>query len=149
MHTKRHGRSKSRKPLQENATKSDVGKKEVEKIIFDYAKQGMSPAMIGEKLKKEHNVPYIKHHMGVRLGKILKDGGHAGSIPPDLMDLMKKAVNLDSHIQRNRQDLHNAMRLRRIESKIRRLAKYYTGRKALPADWRYDPEQAKLIIKGT
>jgi small subunit ribosomal protein S15 len=33
------------------------------------------------------------------------------------------------------------------ESKIKRLVKYYRRTKKLPKDWRYDPEQAVLIIR--
>jgi small subunit ribosomal protein S15 len=39
------------------------------------------------------------------------------------------------------------MRLRRTESKIWRLTKYYIRKGSLPQGWRYDPQQAKLIIK--
>jgi ribosomal protein S15P/S13E len=42
-------------------------------------------------------------------------------MPPDLMDLMKKAVNTNAHLAKNKQDKNNRTRLRRIESKIWRL----------------------------
>lgn len=148
MHSKRHGKSKSRKPLAEElGSPKDFNKKEIEEIIVGYAKQGVEPAMIGERLKKEHNVPYVKHILGKRLVKVLEEKGMTNPIPSDLMDLMKKAVNTNAHLAKNKQDKNNAIRLRRIESKIWRLTKYYIRTGALPAGWRYDPQQAELLIK--
>ena len=69
-------------------------RQQIEEIIVGYAKQGMEPALIGQKLKNEHNVPYIKHYMGRKLGDIMKEKNLQGQMPADLMDLMKKAVNL-------------------------------------------------------
>lgn len=148
MHSKRHGKAKSRKPLAEElGAAKDVNKKEIEEIIVGYAKQGMEPAMIGEKLKRDHNVPYVKHMMGKRLVKILEEKGMTNPIPSDLMDLMKRAVNLNAHLAKNKQDVSNRTRLRRAESKIWRLTKYYIRTGALPAGWRYDLKQAELLVK--
>ena len=150
MHSKKQGKSKSRKPIAEELQGKElaVNKEEIEKIIINYAKQGMAPALIGEKLKREHKVPYVKHMLGKRLVKILKENNLAGEIPSDLMTLMKKSVNLYAHLAKNKQDLHNRMRLQRIESKIWRLTKYYIREGVLPQTWRYDPKQAALLIKG-
>lgn len=148
MHSKRHGKSKSRKPLPEElGSVKQINKAEIEEIIVNYAKQGMEPAKIGEKLKKEHNLPYIKHFMGKRLVKILEEKGMTSPIPADLMDLMKSAVNTNAHLSKNKQDVSNRIRLRRVESKIWRLTKYYIRTGALPAGWRYDLKQAELLVK--
>ncbi len=147
MHSKRHGKSKSRKPIESELAAPVVNKEEIEEIIVNYAKQGMDPAMIGQKLKSDHNVPYIKHYMGRKLGDILEEKKMKGQYPPDLMDLMKKAVNLNAHLASNKQDKSNGVRLRRVESKIWRLTKYYIKNGSLPQGWRYDAQQAKLIIK--
>lgn len=148
MHSKRHGKSKSRKPLPEELGEAKgIDKDKIEEIIVNYAKQGMEPAMIGEALKREHNITYIKHQMGRRLVKILEEKGMKGQIPSDMMDLMKTAVNLNAHISKNKQDINNTIRLRRIESKIWRLTKYYIQEGVLPKGWRYDPKQAELLIK--
>jgi small subunit ribosomal protein S15 len=150
MHSKRHGKSKSRKPLPEEiGAPKDFDKSKIEEIINNYAKKGMEPAMIGEKLKTEHGVPYIKHYMGKRLVTIMREKGLVGSMPADLMDLMKKAVNTNAHLSKNKQDRSNALRLRRIESKIWRLTKYYIRKGVLPQGWRYDSKQAELLIKRT
>ena len=150
MHSKKRGKSRSRKPTAEAARMPEgIGKEEVEKLIVDYAKQGKSAAVIGEILKKEHGVPYIKHMLGKPLLKVLKEKGLANAIPYDLLDLMKKSVNMYEHLSKNKQDMNNKVRLQRVESKIRRLTKYYIKREVLPRDWRYDPKQAELLIKGS
>ncbi|MGC8478832.1 MAG: 30S ribosomal protein S15 [Candidatus Micrarchaeia archaeon] len=151
MHTKRHGKAKSVKPPLEklgNVKLSEEEYKKAEGIIIEYAKQGMSAAMIGEKLKKEHSIKYVKAMMGKRLSKILKENKLYGDMPQDLMDLMKRAVVLHKHLERNRHDVYGKTRLQRIESKILRLSKYYVKEGVVPAEWKYDPKQAELLIKS-
>jgi small subunit ribosomal protein S15 len=148
MHSKRHGKSKSRKPLPEDMGEpKSVDKAKIEELIVGYANSGMDPARIGQKLKEEHDMPYIKHYMGKRLAKILEEKGVAGTMPADLMDLMKKAVSMNAHLSKNKRDLHNSLKLKKIESKIWRLTKYYIRKGSLPAGWRYDAKQAELLIK--
>jgi small subunit ribosomal protein S15 len=36
--------------------------------------------------------------------------------------------------------------LQEVESKIRRLARYYKSRGVLPRNWDYDPEAARLMV---
>jgi small subunit ribosomal protein S15 len=148
MHSKRHGKSKSRKPLAEEiGAPKEFDRGKVEEAIVNYAKQGMEPAMIGQKLKSDHGIPYFKHYMGKRLVVVLKEKGFENTIPTDLMDLMKKAVKMNSHLQKNKQDVNNTIRLKRLESKIWRLTKYYIRTGSLEQGWRYDPKKAELLIK--
>ncbi len=146
LHTRRHGRSKSRKPMDSQA-KADVSKQKIEEEIVAYAKQGMKGALIGQKLKNENKVGYLKPVLGKRLAVLLNEKGFKGDIPADLMDLMRKAVNMRKYLAANHRDVHNTVRLHRVESKIWRLGKYYRNSGRLPIDWKYDPEQAALIIK--
>ena len=151
MHSKKQGKAKSRKPVVELGvvpSGAPISKAEIEDLIVKYTKQGMSPAQIGEKLKREHGVPYIRQYTGKRLVEILKEKKIAGQIPADLMDLMRKAVTMHAHIEKNKQDNHNRLRLKRVESKIWRLSKYYIREGELPGAWKYDPKQAELLIKG-
>lgn len=151
MHTGKHGKSKSRKPDVEVGGMPDnvkLTREEIDEKIANYAKQGLSPALIGQYLKDRDNVPYIKQIYGKRLVAILKEKKLATELPPDMLDLMRKAVNMRKHLSTNRQDVHNNLRLVRVESKIWRLTKYYKKEGRLPGNWRYDPEKAALIIKG-
>ena len=68
-------------------------------------------------------------------------------IPEDLMSLLKKAVNLHKHIVTNKKDKHSFRGLKNLESKIRRLSKYYIRKGGLPKSWKYSPEEAKFIIQ--
>ena len=148
MHTKKHGKSKSRKPIGENISKPEAEMKETEAAIERYAKQGISPALIGEKLKKEHGIPYPKSYLGKRLVAVLKEKKLAGEIPSDMFNLMKKAVKMHKHLESNKQDVHNATVLNRVESKIKRLSRYYSKTGVLPEGWKYNPKEAELLIKG-
>ncbi len=152
MHGRSHGKSKSRKPVVEMGSApsgASASKKEIEELIEKYARQGMSPAKIGEILKREHKVLYVRQYTGKRLLQILKEKKLAGAIPADLMDLMRTAVGMHKHLDKNKQDKHNQLRLRRCESKIWRLTKYYVREGVLPEDWKYDPQKAELLIKGS
>jgi small subunit ribosomal protein S15 len=151
MHTGKHGKSKSRKPDVEIGiapTEAKLSKEEIEKIIEGYSKQGLGPEIIGQYLKDKHGVPYIRQVMGKRLVEIMNEKGLSRELPADLLSLMKKAVGLRKHLSSNKQDIHNRTRLVRTESKIWRLSKYYKKVGTLPKDWKYDHEQAALIIKG-
>ncbi|HDI10435.1 MAG TPA: 30S ribosomal protein S15, partial [Euryarchaeota archaeon] len=61
--------------------------------------------------------------------------------------LIKRAVNLREHLDKHPKDLHSRRGLILIESKIRRLVKYYVNKGVLPEGWKYDPEQAKLLVR--
>ncbi len=151
MHTGKHGKSKSKKPIVaigELPKGMKLTKEEVEKLILDYSKQGVSQALIGQRLKDSDGVPYIRQVLGKRLGDFLKEKGAAPDFPPDLLSLMARSLRLRRHLEKNRQDVHNRIRLMRVESKIWRLTKYYKSRNMLSKDWRYEPEKAALIIKG-
>jgi small subunit ribosomal protein S15 len=149
MHTKKKGKSSSRKLRMEEAeAKSGLGKEEIEKLIVSYAKSGMPAELIGETLKKKHNVLYIRKETGKRLMQIIKENNLESSLPPDMLQLVKKAVNIREHLSSNKSDVHNRIRLGRIESKIWRLVRYYKKEGVLSRDWKYDPSTAELIIRG-
>lgn len=149
MHTKKKGRSASLKPLIESASyDGDLTKEQIEDTIASYARQGMDPALIGEKLKREHNVKYLKKATGKRMLQILREKNLSGEIPSDMLQLIKKAVGMRAHLNANKRDVHSRTRLGRVESKIWRLTKYYRREGRIPKDWKYNPQTAELLIKG-
>jgi small subunit ribosomal protein S15 len=107
MHSKKHGKSKSKKPVAEGLEKQAVDSAKIEALIQEMAKKGMEPAMIGQKLKEEHGVLYIKHSMGKSLTEIMQSKGITPQIPYDLTDLMKKAVSINYHLGSNKHDTSN------------------------------------------
>lgn len=151
MHTGGHGKAKSRKPQVEIGKMPEditITKAQIEEIIVDYAKQNMPQAMIGQMLKEKHGVKYVKQAFGVRLGEILAKKGVKNDYPQDFLDLIKKAVLMRSHLAKNHRDVYNTTRLKRVESKIWRLTKYYKRVGVIPEDWKYDPAKAALLVKG-
>ena len=152
MHTRKHGKSKSRKPVLDKKDfgkgSGELSKEQIEDLIVEYAKQGTGPAQIGERLKNEHGVKYIRQATGKKLVAILEEKGLKGTIPPDMMDLMKSAVRITKHLEKNKRDVHSTIRLKRTESKIWRLTSYYIKNGVLPPKWRYNPSTAELLIRG-
>ncbi len=152
LYTGKHGKSKSRKPIIDSTAfgngNGELSKEQIETMIVDYAKSGMSPALIGETLKKTHHVKYIKQAIGMRLLEFLNEKKLNGEIPSDMIDLIRKAINMRKHIEKNKQDVYGKIRLIRIESKIWRLVKYYRRIGSIPSNWKYDPNTAELLIKS-
>ncbi|MGI0141786.1 MAG: 30S ribosomal protein S15 [Candidatus Micrarchaeales archaeon] len=151
MHTGGHGKAKSRKPevvIGKMPEDLKLTKAQIEDIVVGYAKQNMHQAQIGQMLKEKHGVKYVKQVFGKRLGEILTEKGVKTQFPQDFLDLIKKAVIMRTHITKNHKDVYNTARLKRVESKIWRLTKYYKRVGVIPEDWKYAPEQAALLIKG-
>ena len=106
---------------------STSDKAEIEELIVNLANEGHSTAMIGTILRDRHAVPNARLVTGERVSEILARNGISGKYPEDLMNLMRKALNLMDHLSSNPKDLHNRRQLSLCESKIRRLARYYIG----------------------
>ncbi|MCE4625736.1 MAG: 30S ribosomal protein S15 [Desulfurococcales archaeon] len=119
---------------------------EIEEIIVELAKKGYGPSMIGIILRDQFGVPLAKPFLGKKITRILKERGVSPPLPEDLMVLIRKAVNLRRHLQEHPKDFHAKKGLLDLESKIRRLVKYYKRRGVLPPDWKYSPERARLLV---
>lgn len=122
-------------------------KEEVENIIIKLAKEGYGPTMIGTILRDSYGVPLSRLITGKRISEILEENDLAMPIPEDLYNLIKKAVNLRRHMEENPKDFTSKRGLYLLESKVRRLAKYYKRKKILAEGWKYTPEKAATLIK--
>ena len=78
--------------------------------------------------------------------RILKANGLAPEIPEDLYMLIKKAVQVRKHLERNRQDKDSKFRLILIESRIHRLARYYKTKGVLAPTWKYESSTASALV---
>ena len=146
MHTRRKGRSKSKKPDREDVPDwVSYGKQELEELIVKLAKEGHSPSKIGLLLRDQYGVPDVKQIMEAKLNHVLEKNNMSPKLPEDLQSMINKAVALMVHLDRHSRDRHNRRGLNLIESKIRRLGKYYIREGKLPSDWRYNPEKARLL----
>lgn len=122
-------------------------KEDVERIVVDLSKQKYSSAKIGTILRDSYGIPDVQLIVHKPISKIVQEHGNYPEIPEDLMFLLRKAVNLRKHLGTNKKDKHSRRGLQNLESKIRRLSKYYVRTGKLPENWRYDPEQARLLIQ--
>ena len=147
MHSKKKGKSKSHKPIKNSAVVwVPIQKEEIGQIIATLAKEGKNESEIGLILRDQHAVPSTKMILGRTISQILKEKGLTPKYPSDMVDLIKKAVKMRKHLAENKKDKLNTKKLSDVESKIKRLVKYYRGKK-LPKNWKYDPEQAALLVK--
>jgi small subunit ribosomal protein S15 len=125
----------------------DYKPKEVEDLVMKLAKKKHSSSGIGIILRDQYGVPSVKSITKKTVVQILKENNAYQEIPEDMFNLLKKAVNLMKHLEKNKRDYHSKRGLQMTESKIRSLAKYYISKGTLPKSWIYDPEKAKLLMK--
>ena len=88
----------------------------------------------------------VRSVTGQKILRILKAAGLAPEIPEDLYCLIKKAVAVRKHLERNRKDKDAKFRLILIESRTHRLARYYRSTKKLAANWRYESATASTLV---
>ncbi|KAG2236394.1 hypothetical protein INT48_008376 [Thamnidium elegans] len=119
---------------------------EVVDMICKNAKKGLSPAQIGVILRDSHGIPQVKSITGNKVLRILKSNGLAPEVPEDLYHLIKKAVSIRKHLERNRKDKDSKYRLILIESRIHRLARYYKAAGQLPPTWKYESATASAMV---
>jgi small subunit ribosomal protein S15 len=148
MHAKRRGKSGSKRPaVSEPPAWSLTDSKEIQELIIKYAKEGLSSAEIGIRLRDQHAVPSVKLATGKSIVQIMKEGGIKIDIPEDLENLMRRAVRINAHLKTSAKDLHNTRGLHLVEAKIRRLVRYYKETNVLPPEWEYSIKSAELLVK--
>lgn len=148
MYSGKKGRSGSHKPPVKIIPRwVKLKKEEIESLVERLAKQRLSSAQIGTVLRDQYGIPDIKTIAGRTVSQIMKEKGVYPEIPEDLMNLLRKAVNLRAHLEKNKADKHSLRGLENLESKIKRLGKYYSRKGVLPPDWEYSPEKAKLVVQ--
>ncbi|CAE7793281.1 RPS13, partial [Symbiodinium sp. CCMP2456] len=114
--------------------------------ICKLAKKGLTPSQIGVTLRDSFGVPQVKNVTGNHILRILKTNGLAPTLPEDLYYLIKKAVSIRKHLDKNRKDKDAKFRLILVESRIHRLARYYKRVKSLPATWKYVSATASALV---
>lgn len=125
----------------------DYNPQEIEDLIVNLSNQGMGPAQIGMALRDQYGVPNVKAITKKRVNQILTEKKLASDIPRDLLNLIRRSVALQKHMEANTKDFSSKRGYQLTVSKIRRLVDYYVTNGKLPADWRYTPETAALLVK--
>merc|ERR1719217_760798 len=83
---------------------------------------------------------------GSKILRILRQEKIAPELPEDLYHLIKKAVSIRKHLDRNRKDTDSKFRLILVESRIHRLARYYKKAKVLGPNWKYESATASALV---
>jgi small subunit ribosomal protein S15 len=150
MYSRKKGKSGSKKPIVSNAKKwTKLKKAEIEEIIVGMAKERKTSAQIGMALRDGYGVPDVKVAVGKTVSAIMKEGNAYPKFPEDMMSLLRKSVTLRKHLELNKPDKHSKRGLENLESKIRRLGKYYVRTGSMPKGWKYSPEETKLLVQKT
>ncbi|KAF6027139.1 RPS13 [Bugula neritina] len=101
---------------------------------------------VGVILRDSHGVAQVRFVTGSKILRILKAKSLAPAIPEDLYHLVKKAVSIRRHLERNRKDRDAKFRLILVESRIHRLARYYKRTRVLPPTWKYESSTASALV---
>jgi len=148
VYSRKKGKSGSKKPIFSKAKKWTVLKKaEIEELIAKLAKDRNTSAQIGLMLRDSHGVPDVKTAIGKSVSAVMKDAGAYPEFPEDMMSLLRKSVSLRGHLETHKPDKHSKRGLENLESKIRRLGKYYVRKGDMPKGWKYSPEETKLLVQ--
>merc|ERR1712183_245267 len=146
-HTPGKGISKSALPYKRTPPSwLKVSTTDVEDHVCKLAKKGLTPSQIGVILRDSNGIAQVRAVTGQKIVRILKAKGLAPEIPEDLYMLIKKAVSVRKHLERNRKDKDSKFRLVLIESRIHRLARYYRTTRKLPPNWRYESATASALV---
>ncbi|MHA1713711.1 MAG: 30S ribosomal protein S15 [Candidatus Ranarchaeia archaeon] len=148
MHTRRKGKSSSKRPLRDKPPEWNKRTPEwVTQKIVELSKSGITASEIGLILRDEFGVPSVRQITGKRIVKILEENNIKPKLPEDLMNLIRRAVALRKHLEEHHHDLHSKFGLTKIESKIFRLSKYYRKEGVLEPTWKYSPDRAALLVR--
>ena len=147
MHSNGKGMSSSVLPYKREAPAwVKTAAPEVEEIIVRAAKKGQLPSQIGALLRDGHGIPLSKAVTGAKIVRLLKARGLAPELPEDLYFLIKKAVAIRKHLEKNRSDVDAKFRLILVESRVHRLARYYRINKKIPTAFKYDSTTASTLV---
>jgi small subunit ribosomal protein S15 len=125
----------------------EISKEEAIEQVISLANAGHSPSKIGIILRDEFGVKNFTELTNSSIQKVLDENSLLNDIPEDLLNLIKRSVVLFNHLNINKKDFSAKHGYELTVSKIRRLTKYYVKKKKLPANWRYSPETAALLVK--
>jgi small subunit ribosomal protein S13e len=147
MYGRGKGISKSAMPYKKVAPKRiNIKSEEIIEKIEALAKKGFMPSKIGVILRDSFAIPQSRLLTGAKILRILKKKGIAPQFPEDLYCLMRKAVSIRKHIEKNSRDKDSKYRLILVESKIHRLVRYYKLKKQVPANWKYSYKTACALV---
>ncbi|XP_017774798.1 PREDICTED: 40S ribosomal protein S13 [Nicrophorus vespilloides] len=147
MHAPGKGISQSALPYRRTVpTWLKLSSDEVVEHIKKLGKKGLTPSQIGVILRDSYGVAQVRFVTGSKILRIMKAKGLAPDLPEDLYFLIKKAVSIRKHLERNRKDKDSKFRLILVESRIHRLARYYKTKSVVAPNWKYESSTASALV---
>lgn len=110
---------------------------EIEEKVVELRKAGTPPSQIGMILRDKMGVPSTKQVLDKKILEILEDHDLTPDIPEDLRSLLDKARRVRKHLEEHPSDRENRRNFQLLQSKIKRLAKYYKRVGELKESWSY------------
>lgn len=149
MHARRKGKSGSTRPIwRKTPDWVPYSSDEIENLVIEKAKEGVGSAQIGLILRDAYAIPSVKKISGKSITKIMNENDIGSKMPEDFLNLVRRAWNLRKHLESgNKKDKHSRRGLQLIESKIRRLVKYYRKKGILEPGFKYEPSKATLYLR--
>ena len=139
LYSHKRGKSSSKRPISKKPPSwLRMTGDDVSAIVTKLAKEGRSKSAIGAILRDQHGIPLAKAVTGKTISRILREGKAEASRTEDLDNLVEKARLIREHLERQKSDKMIRHSLQLVESKIRRLGRYYVGKGVLPPTWRYE-----------
>lgn len=146
MHSRKKGKSGSTQPVKAVPSWAPYKGKVVEKLVLKYSKAGKSTSEIGMILRDSYGINSIKALTDKKVTQILESNDIKPELPEDLLNLIKRLVNIKAHREKNRQDMTAKRGDLLTTSKIRRLVKYYQKSGRLPVGWKLDYNRLKMYL---
>lgn len=147
MHSRKKGKSGSKKPAKRIPSWAPYKEKEVEKLIVKFAKAGKTASEIGLVLRDSYGISSVKALTKKKVGQVLTEHDLVKELPEDLLSLIKKMVSVKAHLEKNKMDRTAKRGLQLTNSKILRLVKYYKRTGKLAPDWSFDQERLKMYLE--
>lgn len=138
IHARVKGKSSSKRPVNADLSFVNLKKKEVIDLIIKLKQEGKSLSLIGMILRDSHGLGSVKKFIGKSISDILSENKMGLEIPEDLTFMIEKFKLLKKHLENNSRDIHNRRAMILLESKIRRLSKYYKRVNKIPLGWSYN-----------
>ena len=148
IYSKKRGKSSSTKPAKKTVPSWVRYKtKEVELLIVKLSKEGHPASKIGLILRDSYGIPSVKSITKKSVSTILKEKNMQKELPEDLLQVIKKSIEVKKHLEENKQDMTAKRGLRLAESRMLRMIKYYKNSGRIPLEWKYDPKKVRLLIE--
>lgn len=147
MHSRKRGKSGSKKPAKKIPSWAPFQEKEVEKLIVKYGKAGKSTSEIGIILRDSYGIHNVKALTGKTITALLQENKLRKALPEDMLSLIQRMIAIKHHFDHHKQDMTALRGLQLTEAKIRRLVKYYQRTGRLAVDWKFDTDRLKMYLE--